>query len=136
MSASNLPDLSHITLPDGSRPFAMPCNGPDPDDDFLYCDKGQTKCDMWGTRHRSKVCPLCHGLGYVPLPPERIHEGMLMDALEKMGYDCIIIVRGPKGYAVEVNTASTMCSSRASTGPTRLAALCEAVLKAAEKGKR
>ena len=124
---SNLPDLSHITLPDGSRPFMGVCRKcAGQGETYKYRGLGMA------TPIGKNTCSPCVGTGRVPLPPERIHEGMLMDALEKMGYNCIIIVRGPKGYAVEANTASTMCNSRASTGPTRLAALCAALLKAAE----
>ena len=75
MSASNLPDLSHITLPDGS-------------------------------------------------------EGMLMDALEKTGANAFYIVWLPD---IKTWRMTMYCEERLiyAEGPTRLAALCEAVLKAA-----
>ena len=132
MSASNLPDLSHITLPDGSRPFVEICQWCGGRGSWLSKEPEGATVPYLSDRN---VCDNCHGLGYVPLPPERIHEGMLMDALEKTGANAFYIVWLPD---IKTWRMTMYCEERLIyvEGSTRLAALCAALLKAAEERKR
>ena len=132
MSASNLPDLSHITLPDGSRPFMGVCRKcAGQGETYKYRGLGMA------TPIGKNTCSPCVGTGRVPLPPERIHEGMLMDALEAMGFTHFTIASAPSARRCGVEAKGLKGPGNAhGSGSTRLAALCEAVLKAAEKGKR
>ena len=125
---SNLPDLSHITLPDGSRPFMGVCRKcAGQGETYKYRGLGMA------TPIGKNTCSPCVGTGRVPLPPERIHEGMLMDALEKTGANAFYIVWLPD---IKTWRMTMYCEERLiyAEGPTRLAALCEAVLKACQHG--
>ena len=122
---TTLPDLSHIKLPDGSRPFTEKCA-------MCY---GDGKARSYNQVRGIKGCYKCVGTGYVPLPPERIHEGMLMDALEAMGYNYVEFSKRADGKrAVCIHFPMEVINIWPSN-QTRLAALCEAVLKAAEENK-